>query len=291
MGGSIKINLELKADFRVQEMDFIDRNGNLRQKTTYEWYPENYRFGETFYYDCSGLKLHYNSNLTDVNGYQIQWKQEDFKNNQSVSTYRDLWPSNNGNPLRLDLTPNINIDNVIRYWKNYNQYTPSTSDCKTSHIGICDPNIFHGGFSIVLEDFGPNDRLTMPGAFVEYTRMLCSNFGVTGHAGYNFASKNNVDYSKLNFLAGANYTPFSGANCDDKFIFTTQALLGIVSQGQKYSGNKFSDSYFTGMFGILGNFQFSGNTGVQFGAHYNPTFVKNNTSSNFSLSAGIRKSF
>lgn len=291
IGGSIKMNLELRGDYRVQELDFLDAGGNLRQKTTYEWYPENYRFGETYYYDCKGLKLHYNSFLTDVNGYQFEWKEEEFKNDQSTNLYRDVWPATGGNPLRIDLTPSIQLNDVIKNWKNYDVYTPATGDCKPSGTGVCDPNIFYGGISIVLEDFGPSETLTMPGGFAEYTRMVCGNFGVTGHVGYNFGSKNSVDYSKLSLLAGGNYTPFSGANCDDNFIFTTQVLLGIVNQTQKYSGNKFSDTYFTGMFGVLGNFRLSGNTGIQFGVHYNPTFAKNNTSNNFSLAGGIRINF
>lgn len=291
VGGSIKMNLELKADFRVQELDFLDRNGNLRQRTTYEWYPENYRFGETYYYDCKGLKLHYNSFLNDVNGYQFEWKEEEFKNNQSTNMYRDLWSAPGGNPLRLDLTPTIKLDNVIRDWKDYKVFEAPKGDCKTSTSSSCDPNIFYGGFSIVLEDFGPNEKLTMPGGFAQYTRMVGHNFGLTGHIGYNFASKNSVDYSKLSILAGASYNPFCCANCGDRFVFTTQALLGVVSQGQKYNDMKFSDTYFTGMFGFLGNYQFSTNTGVQIGAYYNPTFAENNTSTNFVFTGGIRLSF
>ncbi|HMU48113.1 MAG TPA: TonB-dependent receptor plug domain-containing protein [Chitinophagaceae bacterium] len=291
IGGSIKMNLELKGDFRVQELNYFDAGGTLRQKTMKELYPEYYGFEESFYYDCNNSKLHYNSYLTDVNGYRFQWTQQDFRNDQSINTYRDIWPTTGGNPLRIDLTPTIELDNVIRDWKDFKVFEAPKGDCKTSSSSSCDPNIFYGGLSIVLEDFGPNDRLTMPGGFAQYTRMIGHNFGLTGHIGYNFASKNSVDYSKLSILAGASYNPFCCANCGDKFVFTTQALLGVVSQGQKYNDMKFSDTYFTGMFGFLGDYQFSNNTGVQIGAYYNPTFAENNTSSNFVFTGGIRLSF
>ncbi|HPG12368.1 MAG TPA: TonB-dependent receptor plug domain-containing protein [Chitinophagaceae bacterium] len=290
IGGTVKMNLELKGDFRVQEFNYIDPGGNLREKTTFEWYPENYRFGETFYFDCNGIKLHYKSNLTDVNGYQFEWKEKEFKNDQETNSYRDIWTGEDGNPLRINLDPDINLSEIIKEWKNTITYAPPTGDCKTS-ANICDNNIFHIGISIVLEDFGYNETLTMPGAFAEYTRKTSQNFGVTGHIGYNFASKNNVDYSKLNFMAGFNYTPFKGANCDDNFTFTTQLLLGIVNQGQKYNGNKFSDSYFTGRLGAMGNFKIGKQTGVQLGAYFNPTFAENNTSKNFALSVGLNKTF
>jgi hypothetical protein len=168
----------------------------------------------------------------------------------------------------------------------------SARSCNGNTATSCDRNILYGGFSMVFEDFGSGvERLKMPGGFLNYTRMFSENFGATGHLSYNGGSRGMIDYTKLNFLAGVSYTPFQNANCDDKFIVTTQALVGILNQAQKYNSNKYSDSYVTGMLGITEAVKLSDNIAVRAAEHYTPTFAKGNTAHNFTLALGIRYSF
>jgi outer membrane receptor protein involved in Fe transport len=291
-GGKLQIDLQTQSDFRVQELKFLDNVGNIRQTTRYEWYPENYRYGETTYFDCDGNPLHYYSGFTDINGYNFELTQRGYKNSQPVVEYRNVWPGENGDRLRINLTPDRVPVNVFNNnWSRYNFVAP-TAGCKTSSSISCDRNILYAGFSMVFEDFGSGvERLKMPGGFINYTRMFSENVGATGHISYNSGSRFMIDYTKLNFLAGVSYTPFERANCGDNFIFTTQALVGIVDQGQKYGNQKFSDTYFTGMLGATEAFQFSDNVGVRVSEHYTPTFAKGNTAHNFTVGVGLRLTF
>lgn len=291
-GGTLVIDLKDLDDFRVQSMQFRDQQGNVRQWTTYEIYPENYRYGETNYYDCNGSTLHYSSGFTDIHGYNFPLMERAYQNNQPAVEYRDIWPGNNGNRLRLNLNPQQTSNDAFKnYWSNYNFEIP-TGQCQNNSTAGCNPNILFGGFSMVFEDFGSNqDRLKMPGGFINYTRMFSQNLGVTGHVSYNAGSRSMVDYRKLNFLAGLSYTPLQNANCDDRFIFTAQALLGVVKQGQKYNNLKFNDSYFTGMFGFTEAFRISDNVAVRVAEHYTPTFGNGNTAHNFTLGLGLRYDF
>ncbi|MBI5373199.1 MAG: TonB-dependent receptor plug domain-containing protein [Sphingobacteriales bacterium] len=291
-GGKMESDLQLRGDYRVQDIKLKDDNGILRQSLRYEWYPENYRYGESWFYDCKGQMLQYKSGFTDVNGYDFELKQTGYENNLPKVEYRDLFPqAAGGNPLRLNLDPKVKVNDALdQHWANFRFEMPR-NDCSPQSNSSCQPNIFYGGFSLLLEDFGNGETLSMPGGFLNYTRMICENFGVTGHLSYNAGSEGMVDYTKLGLFGGASYTPFRGANCNDPFIFTTQALLGFVSQGQKYANSKYSDTYFAGMFGFTQAYQFSEKLGIRASEHYTPVFAQGNTSNNFSLGLGIRVTF
>lgn len=291
-GGKLQVDLKVEGDFRVQDLKFLDNSGNVRQWTHYEIYPENYRYGETYYYDCGGSTLHYSSGFTDINGFNFSLLEKAYQNNQPAVEYRDIWPVSNGNTLRLNLNPQQTSGDVFKgFWNNYN-FDASSVRCKSNGVNACHPNILYGGFSLVFEDFGKGvDRLKMPGGFINYTRMFSENFGATAHVSYNSGQRGMVDYSKLNLLAGISYTPFSTANCNDKFIFTTQALLGMVRQGQKYNTVKYNDTYFTGMFGFTEAIKVSDNVAVRVSEHYTPTFANGNTANNFTFGLGVRFDF
>lgn len=291
-GGTLVIDLKELDDFRVQSMQFRDKGGNVRQWINYEIYPENYRFGETFYYDCSGATMHYSSGFTDKNGYEYSLTERAYQNNQPVAEYRDVWPANNGDRLRLNLWPQQTSNDLFKeYSSKYNFEIPK-EQCGTNNNTACDRNILFGGFSMVFEDFGSGqERLKMPGGFINYTRMFSQNLGATAHLGYNSGERSMIDYSKLSFYAGVSYSPFERANCDDKFIFNTQALLGIVRQQQKFGNFEFKDSYFSGMFGFTQAFRVAENIHVRATEHYTPTFADGNTSHNFTLGLGVRFQF
>ena len=291
LGGSLRMDLHLNGDYRIQELNFMDKSGTVRQKTTYEWYPEKYRFGETFYYDCGGLKLHYDSYLNDVNGYKFEWKQKSYDKGVNIDIHRDMLLNLGGNPIRVNLTPKISLDQILpNKWDTYN-FTPNQQPCDNVDYSGCDRNNFHIGVRLVLEDFGVGETLLMPGPYFEYTYNVCKKVGITGNVGINFGTKNDVKYTKFGLLGGLSYTPFNKADCDDNFKFTTQALIGLVNQSSKYMDNKSSKGYFGGLFGILGDFKLGDNSGLTLGAHYFPTFQKNNTSSNFSFNVGYRLSW
>ena len=291
-GGSVQSDLKIEGDFRVQELKFFDENGKVRKWTHYEIYPENYRFDETLYYDCSGSILHYSSGFTDKYGFDYSLIERAYENNQPVAEYRDIWPTNNGNRLRLNLLPLVTTtERFNNYWSNYNFEIPKEA-CPTNGTPACSKNILFGGFSVVFEDFGANqDRLKMPGGFINYTRMFSQNLGVTAHLSYNSAERHMVDYSKLGFYGGISYTPFEKANCDDGFIFNAQALLGLVNQQQKFNNNKYSDTYLTGMFGFTQALKLSDNIAVRATEHYTPTFSDGNTAHNFTFGLGVRLNF
>ncbi len=290
--GKMEMDLQLKADYRIQDIKLKDDQGVIRQSVRYEWYPENYRYGETYFYDCKGQILQYKAEFTDVNGYDFEIKQSAYEKNLPKVEYRDLFPlSAGGNSIRINLDPEVKVNEPLNnYWTNYRFEMPA-GDCKKKGNNSCNPNIFYGGFSLMLEDFGNSDNLTMPGGFLNYTRMICENFGVTGHLAYNAGNEGMVDYTKLGVFGGVSWTPFREANCNDPFIFTTQALLGLVSQSQKYGNMKYTDNYLGGMFGLTQAYQVSDRIAIRASEHYAPVFTKGNTSNNFVLGLGIRVNF
>lgn len=290
--GIIETDLQLRADFRIQDIKLKDDLGQVRQSVRYEWYPENYRYGETFFYDCKGQILQYKAEFTDINGYNFELRQTAYENNLPKVAYRDLFPlAAGGNRIRINLDPDVKVNEPLnKYWTNY-QFEMPAGDCKKKRNNSCNPNIFYGGFSLMLEDFGVGNSLTMPGGFLNYTRMVCENFGVTGHLAYNAGSEGMTDYSKLGLFGGVSWTPFREGNCNDPFIFTTQALLGVASQTQKYGNNKYTDSYLGGMFGLTQAYQVSDKMAIRASEHYAPVFTKGNTSNNFVLGLGIRVNF
>lgn len=288
-GGNMELNIQTLHDFRVQEIKMRDEDGNLRQASRIEWYPENYNYREDWYYNCDSVPQHYTRSFTDINGYQFQLNETVYEAAKPEINYSQLF-----NEPSLKLYYNDSYygfrPNETK-WAAYS-YKPDRNcenDDEDDENG-CDKNIFYGGVSLLLEDFG-GGRERFPGAFLNYTRMLSENFGLTGHLGWNQKELFNWTYTNTRALAGISFTPLPSANCNDDFILTTQLLLGTVRQSRKDPQMKFSDCYFSGMAGATGAYHFSDDVGIRIGAHYAPTFASGNTANNYIISLGARFQF
>jgi hypothetical protein len=148
---------------------------------------------------------------------------------------------------------------------------------------------------LIIEDYSDDEKLNMWGVKAELNRYFSCKFGATVDIGYNFASVQETDYTKLNILGGVSWAPVEKWGLDKKITFSVHALGGVQFLKSKYDYMGFSsedkNTAFTAAVGPRLEFKLKDKLYVGAGAEYMPVFGENKTANNYRLFAGVRYDF
>jgi hypothetical protein len=150
-----------------------------------------------------------------------------------------------------------------------------------SNVGLDgNSNTFFAGLGLVNED--ASDRFNTYGGNVAYTHMLSSTVGITGDAGVYFGNNNNVDFTKIQVMAG-----LSLAHVMNTFTLTPHLLAGIANVNSKYGSTSSSSTNLAAALGTDVIIGLNNKVGAGIRADYNPVFYKGGAAHNFRALAGI----
>lgn len=141
--------------------------------------------------------------------------------------------------------------------------------------------LFLGG-SLINEN-SPAGRFNTYGGLVVYNRPI-NKMGISAEAGINFGSDNNIDYTKVQVLAGISFFPKMNSD-----IFLSPHVLAGIShiKGEYGMNSSFSSSSFCMAAGADVGMPVSRRCILNLRADYNPTFPKGGVKNNFRVSGGV----
>jgi hypothetical protein len=153
-----------------------------------------------------------------------------------------------------------------------------SAECDCGDVSYSSPDEMFAGASIILED----GNFTISGVNVAYSHPLKNHIGMTYDAGIYFGKNGSQDITKFQVLAGVSYLSNTG-----KFNFSPHLLAGIARITSKYTNSKSSITALSVAAGTDINYPLTSKLAIAARADLNPV-IKNGTSVNFRLSAGVK---
>jgi hypothetical protein len=287
--GRTDIRIVPEGEYMIENIDMSLPGGDRRMHIKRQYDKEGSMFEVKDYFDCNGIQLHSQGYLTEPFGYTFPVFDIPYVSGSPIMGYRDIAPGNAFLPYRQAFDPqswSIVPDPAPGAWQTYQFSLP---ECRDNGSNSTSPNIFSPSLVYLLED--SYDRFGMFGGGLNYTRMICPTFGAGIDLSYVTGKQFDWTYSRLNVMAGVEYFGFKGLRLDDPFSVSPFIYAGISNLGQKYMGNKDSETQFTAMGGVNLGYNVNDNLGIKPGAAWNPVFIENNTASNIRFTLGARFRF
>jgi len=293
--GKAEIKRWKDGDVRVKEERVYDARGVLREYSYYEYYPDDFVYEETSYYNCRGEKIYFESTWYDDEDYEIEMIDIVYQDGKPAAGWRDTedYDYVGQSRLRQYYNPATQQFEFLLWnaWK-YNNYAFNLQD----QDDPCDypDDYFVVGPRLILEDSDP-ERFSTYGVFANYTALLNPHWGLSADAGFTVGKESDIKYTKINVMVGPTWFPCSRMDLDDPFSFSAHLFAGLSHVTSKYDfgGNAYSasGSSFAAMTGLDGYYNFSQKMGLRASANLNMNFASGNTTTNYLFDLGLRFSF
>ncbi|HEY0355212.1 MAG TPA: TonB-dependent receptor, partial [Flavisolibacter sp.] len=293
--GKLQVNIVPQGEYMIETRNYTGPSGITRLNINRQFDREGSMYEEKNYFDCSGLQLQKEVNLTDPYGYTSELYEIHYENGIPAFGYRDLAPGNAFLPYRQAYnigTGSIDASVAPGLWQSYNfNFNKTCKNDKKDQVSeaMFYSNLLFGGLSYLIED--SYEPFCMFGGGLNYTRLLTPQLGIGLDLGYYSGKQYMWDYTKFNIMAGPEFFPFNNMRSIDKFSISPFVYLGASILSQEYNNYKDSETTFSGLGGVNLGYRLSPQINIKAGAAINPVFYENEPAWNKRLDLGVRFRF
>lgn len=294
--GKVQVNIVPQGNYMIETRNYFGPSGANRLTINRQYDREGSMYEEKDYYDCSGLQLHKEVNLTDPYGYTSELYEIRYDKGMPSFGYRDIAPGNEFLQYRQPYnigTGSIDLRSTPGLWQTYNfnmsKNCPDDEEDELEDEAMFYQNLLFGGLSYMIED--SYEPFCMFGGGLNYTRMFTPKLGIGLDLGYYSGKQFGWDQTRFNIMAGPEYFPCGKLGMGSQFSVSPFVYLGASMHSQKYNNFKNSETTFAAMGGLNLGYRLSPQIRIKGGAAINPVFYENQAAWNKRIDLGIRYTF